>query len=202
MSRLITLKTLVLALFLVGMAGYPVKAETKDDDLKQKIHQRSQKINEFRALLNDPDPAVRLSALDTMLKSDDVAMRELAYGIGFSSADQSMRAVCLNNRFASLKTVVIKIATVDGFTEKQQKALARWGGDYRFEIKEYDEKTGQFSSTGGGHVGRGQVTGTRIDFSQQFCNGSFRLIDGGMLEGELGCTSTWTGIYPGRIDLQ
>ena len=180
------------------------RAELDAAALKQKIQQRSQTIQEFRALLNDPDQTVRLAALDAMLKSDDIAMRELAYGICFNSADQTMRVVCLKNRFADLRTVAVTIGDIDDPTEKQQEALADWGGLYDFEIKDYDEKTGQFTISGESayYQGKGQIVGTGVAFSQKVCDGSFRLADGGVLVGELNCTRGWAGTYPGRISLQ
>ncbi|RRQ22353.1 hypothetical protein [Thiohalobacter thiocyanaticus] len=195
-------KILAPALFL-SLAATPVAGgETSAEALKQQIQQRSQNIKEFRALLNDPDQTVRLAALDTMLKSDDVAMRELAYGVCFNSADQAMRVICLKNRFGDLRTVVISIKGIDNPTENQEKVLNEWNGTYSFEVSDYDEKTGQFTTTGTYVQGKGQVTGTGIEFSQQYCNGGFQLVDGGTMEGELGCRSRWAGTYRGSIRLQ
>jgi len=184
-------------------AGYDGRAAVDADALKQQIQQRAQHIQEFRDLLNDPDQTIRLAALDAMLKSDDLAMREMAYGICFNSADETMRVVCLKNRLADLQTVTVQVDEIDNPTKQQQKALNDWGGVYSFEIKDYDEKTGQFTCAGGSYRnGKGQVAGSGIEFSQQYCQGSFRLVDGGVLEGDLGCVRGWLGTYPGRIRLQ
>jgi hypothetical protein len=58
-------------------------------------------------LLNDPDPVTRLAALDVMLNSDDVAMRELAFGISFNSADQTMQILRLKNELAQMQTIAV-----------------------------------------------------------------------------------------------
>ena len=177
-------------------------AEMDATALKQQIQERSGRIKEFRTLLNDPDQSMRLAALDVMLKSNDVAMRELAYGVGFSSADDAMRAVCLKNKLADLQTIAIKIDKIGSPSDSQKKALGEWGGIYSFEIKKYDDKTGQFSSDGMYRKGNGQVSGVGMQFSQTNCSGSFTLGDGAVLVGELGCKGGWSGIFPGQINLQ
>lgn len=203
MPASITRSLLSLAIVLILAAAHAARAETSAEALKQKIQQRSQNIKEFRALLNDPDQTVRLAALDTMLKSADIAMRELAYGICFNSADQAMRTVCLKNRFADLQTLAIKIGEIDDPTDQQAKAIADWGGVYNCAIKDYDEKTGRFSCGGSSYYqGSGQITGTTVVLSARYCNASMKLGEGGVLEGELGCTNHWSGTYPGRVKLQ
>lgn len=178
------------------------QAEVTAEALKQQIQERSGKIKEFRALLNDPDQTVRLAALDVMLKSDDIAMRELAYGMGFSSADEAMRAVCLKNKFADQKMISVKIADISSPSDTQKKALDAWGGIYSFNVDEFDEKTGQFTTSGHYRKGTGQLNGTRMEFSQNYCNGAFTLGDGAVLTGELGCTGGWAGKFEGQISLQ
>jgi hypothetical protein len=178
------------------------QAEMTAEALKQQIQERSGKIQEFRALLNDPDQTVRLAALDVMLKSDDIAMRELAYGMGFNSADEAMRAVCLKNKFADQKMISVKIADIASPSDSQKKALDAWGGIYTFNVKTFDEKTGQFTTTGSYRKGDGQLNGTRMEFSQNYCNGTFQLGDGAVLAGELGCTGGWSGKFEGQINLQ
>jgi hypothetical protein len=180
----------------------PGQAELTADALKQQIQERSGNIQEFRALLNDPDQTVRLAALDVMLKSDDIAMRELAYGMGFNSADEAMRAVALKNKFADQKIISIKIADVSSPSDSQKKALDSWGGTYSFDVKSFDEKTGQFTTVGNYRKGTGQLNGTRIEFSHPYCNGAFTLADGAVLTGELGCTGNWSGKFEGSINLQ
>jgi len=191
-----------LLILVMSACWSPGQAEMSAEALKQQIQERSGKIQEFRALLNDPDQTVRLAALDVMLKSDDIAMRELAYGMGFNSADEAMRAVALKNKFADQKIISIKIADVSSPSDSQKKALDAWGGTYSFDIKSFDEKTGQFATSGNYRKGTGQLNGTRIEFSQPYCNGAFTLGDGAVLTGELGCTGNWSGKFEGNINLQ
>ena len=70
------------SVLLLSLSGSAL-AQSAEELLKE-INERKERINQFRALLNDPDQSTRLAALDVMLKSDDLAMKEVAYGIGFS----------------------------------------------------------------------------------------------------------------------
>lgn len=177
-------------------------AETSAEALKRQIQERSTKMKEFRALLNDPDQTVRLASLDVMLKSDDIAMREMAFGMCFNSADQAMLAICLKNKFADFQTLTLNIVEKSGWSDTEKKALADWGGVYSFDVTNYDEKSGQFTSAGSYKIGKGQITGIQVKFTQPYCNGTFKLIDGGILEGEIGCTGSWAGKFPAQIKLQ
>jgi hypothetical protein len=183
-------------------ASFSVAAGISAEQLKQRIQARSKQIAEFRALLNDPDQAVRLAALDEMLSADDVAMRELAFGLCFESADAAMRAICLRKKIADLNIINVEFPQRAKRSDDQAKVLKEWGGMYTFGIEKFDPKTGHFVTTGVYRQGSGQVSGIRLDFRQQYCSGSFTLGDGAVLEGELGCWDGWTGTYQGLIRLQ
>lgn len=194
--------SVLLVPILMGAATAPAANAQSAAELKDQIQARSQNLAEFRALLNDPDQTVRLAALDSMLKSDDIAMREMAYGTCFNSADAAMRGICVKNKMSEMQTIVIEIDDFDGATEKEQKTIDTWGGAYTFGVKEFDQTTGQMQTQGSYKGGTGHVTGTGFDFAQAYCSGKFELVDGGHLEGELRCTGSWGGRYPGRIRLQ
>ena len=115
---------------------------------------------------------------------------------------EAMRAVALKNKFADQKIISIKIADVSSPSDSQKKALDSWGGTYSFDVKSFDEKTGQFTTVGNYRKGTGQLNGTRIEFSHPYCNGAFTLADGAVLTGELGCTGNWSGKFEGSINLQ
>jgi hypothetical protein len=178
-----------------------VDAQPSADELKRNVQDRAQKIAEYRALLEDPDQAVRLSALDVMLKSDDTAMQALAYEAAFKSSDATMRAVALKNRIAGLSAIVVKVKLRDTPSEDEKKVNTKWGGTYAFDIKSFDEKTGTFKTSGHYKSGNGHVSGATVQFHQQYCDGSFQLTDGAVLQGSLGCRSRWEGQYKGSIDL-
>lgn len=195
---------LCLLLALLSPASQQAVAEISAEQLKQRIQARSQRIAEFRALLNDPDQTVRLAALDEMVGSDDVAMRELAFGVCFNSADEAMRAICLRRKFADLGTINVEFSDPSGqkLADTQAKALQDWGNIYTFSVTEFDARTGRFKTAGTYRNGTGQLSGTRLTFSHPYCTGAFALGDGAVLEGELGCTGSWAGTFKGIVRLQ
>lgn len=202
MKRLFsTARTLSVLAMLATFAG-SAAAQMSVEELKQQIQDRSTRIKEFRALLNDPDQTTRLAALDVMLKSNDSVMREVAYQMGFSSAEETMRAVTLKNRIAGMKTIIIKLEDQGSASEQEKKTIAKWGGAYTFDMKTFDEKTGQFETTGSYKSGSGQLVGTAFEFAQPYCKGTFRLGEGPVLDGELGCNRDWSGTFKGSIHLQ
>jgi hypothetical protein len=202
MVRLFSMAKILSVLGILATLAGSAAAQMSVQELKQQIQERSTRIKEFRALLNDPDQTTRLAALDVMLKSDDSVMREVAYQMGFSSADETMRAVTLKNRIAALKTIIVKIENRDSASENEKKTIAKWGGAYTFDMKTFDEQTGHFETTGRYVSGSGQVVGTAFEFAQPYCKGTFRLGDGPVLEGELGCKKDWAGTFKGSIHLE
>ena len=113
-----------------------------------------------------------------------------------------MRGICVKNKISDMQTIAIQLDESDEPTETEQKTISNWGGAYSFSIEEFDQTTGQMKTAGSYKGGTGHVTGTGFDFTQPYCSGKFELVDGGYLEGELRCTGSWAGRYPGRIRLQ
>ncbi|UZD67071.1 arsenical pump-driving ATPase GET3 [Marinobacter sp. AN1] len=167
------------------------------EELLKQINERKERINQFRALLNDPDQTTRLAALDVMLKSEDPAMKEIAYGAGFSSADDAMRALALKGKFRDLQVIPFKLTLQQETTETEEKILQKWAGTYRFQLAEFDEASGRFVFVGNDHNSRnnGQVSGTGMEFQGGYCRGDFTLGDGASLIGEIRCQGGYEGTY-------
>jgi len=183
------LVSLLAMIALTGLAAPDaVRAEESAEALLQRIQERSARINPFRALLNDPDPATRLATLDVMLKSADVAMRELAFGVCFDSADQTMQVLCLKNKLAQMQTIAVHPKEQSERSPSELTALKDWGGVSNFSIDSFDEKDGPFTTAGSYRKGSGQATGIRVEFVQPYCRGSIELVEGARLDGELGST--------------
>jgi hypothetical protein len=180
-----------------------VSAQSAEELLKE-ISERKDRINQFRALLNDPDQSTRLAALDVMLKSDDLAMKEVAYGIGFNSADDAMRAVALKAKFRDITVMPFKVISGEEETESEKSTLKKWAGTYSFDLKEFNEDTGQFTFRGGDSSGiaTGQVSGTGLKFAGIYCQGFFMLGDSANLVGELRCKNPYEGTYTATARLQ
>lgn len=189
---------LILVLGFLPLPGHAQSAE----ELLQEIAERKERINQFRALLNDPDQTTRLAALDVMLKSDDSAMREIAYGAGFSSADDAMRALALKGRFRDLTVLPITLSPTEQPTENEKKILQNWADTYRFQVKDFTEASGHFTFKGGDSSGEGQISGTGLEFESHYCRGQFTLGDGASLVGELRCQAGYQGHYVATARLQ
>ncbi|SFM98009.1 hypothetical protein [Marinobacter pelagius] len=198
-----TPRYLLLSVTLFSLSS-SVCAQSAEELLKE-ISERKERINQFRALLNDPDQSTRLAALDVMLKSDDLAMKEVAYGVGFNSADDAMRALALKGKFRDITVLPFKLTAGEEETESEKSTLEKWSGSYSFTLGEFDESTGQFTFFGGDaprSTMKGQISGTGLEFQSYRCQGYFTLGDSANLIGELRCNAPHEGTYAASARLQ
>lgn len=198
MSRSMPLHLALLSSLLLSL---PVHSQPSADEIIAQAQQRAGKIDEYRQLLNNPDQNVRLAGLDILLKSDDPAMREIAFSLGFASLDDTMRAITLKNRFSDLKVLNFQMSLRDKPTETEKSAIVeKFGGVYAVKLKSYDVNTGWLVFSGG----EGQVVGTGLDFQRDRCRGSFLLGEGAVLEGVINCKgiSHYDGSYKATLRLQ
>lgn len=188
---------IALAMIVSGTAHAEVTAE----QLIAQINERKARMDQFRALLNDPDQHTRLAALDVMLKSSDTALKEIAYGIGFASADDAMRALALKGKFRDLQALPLRFDLPKEASDRQAKTHLGWSGAYRFLLSDFDEITGQFTVVTEESNGAqpGHVSGIGMEFNSVNCRGQFELGDSATLIGELACKSI--GTFPASIRL-
>lgn len=175
------------------------------EELLKEINARKERINQFRALLNDPDQSTRLAALDVMLKSDDLAMKEVAYGIGFNSADDAMRALALKGKFRDVTVLPFKLTAGEKETEGEKSTLQKLANSYSFKLGEFHEDTGRFTFSGGDYPPSkydGQISGTGLEFQSRYCQGYFNLGESANLIGELRCNGAFEGTYNATARLQ
>ena len=148
-----------------------------------KIRAQAQRMKEYRALLADPDSNVRLAALDEMLKSDEPALRELAFDAGFASADQNMRALTLRTRILSMKSFILEPQNVEKVADEVwRRAIAHFGPNPTFTITKVDAQTGNIEI----QQCPGRVAGQEFSFSCAGNNGPamrLRLTDGAVMTG-------------------
>lgn len=88
----------------VLMPSFVLATENINEAMK-----RTAKINEFKALLQSPDPTLRLVALDTMQNSKDLAMREIGYSIGLNSSDQTITSLTIKNKFSEIVNFAVTL---------------------------------------------------------------------------------------------
>jgi hypothetical protein len=104
-----------------------------------------------------------------MLKSDDTVMRERAYSMGLNSADDTLRAISLRNKFNELKSMHVAFTLPDGASEKAKEKFAEFGGSWALNIKTYEEKNGRFTFTtsiGGTYIKDGNISGLMLQFAR------------------------------------
>ncbi|MCZ0814213.1 HEAT repeat domain-containing protein [Roseovarius sp. EGI FJ00037] len=90
----------------------PVLAQTLSiDELKAQIDQKVSSQDEFRELLNDPDPARSIAAMELMMASGDPTLERMAREFGVFSSDPVVRRLAIE---AWLKSNPVLNITYDG----------------------------------------------------------------------------------------
>jgi len=173
------------------------------DDMLKQIQERAAKVKQYRELLGNPDQTIRISALDVMLKSDDHVMRELAFNLGFSSADDAMRAIALKNKIVYMKHLNFSLSLTKTPTEIEKKGiLQKFSHAYSIDIQGYDINSGAFKFGRYGKL-KGQVSGTGVSLQSTYCSANIALSEGATLTGTLKCTnSDYKGSYLMELQLQ
>ncbi|WP_281968343.1 HEAT repeat domain-containing protein [Roseovarius nanhaiticus] len=117
------------------------------DELKAQIEQKVSSEDEFRTLLNDPDPARSIAAMELMMASGDPGLERMAREFGVFSSDPVVRRLAIE---AWLKSGPVLNITYDGsgtesayFKSYFQNNKGSVDGDKRgftsFPINGYDE---------------------------------------------------------------
>ncbi|NOR63727.1 MAG: hypothetical protein GQ535_14695 [Rhodobacteraceae bacterium] len=70
-------------------------------DLRAQIDARVGGLNEYQELLNDPDPARSMAAMEIMMASGDPALVKMAKDYGIFSPNAAVRKAALDGYFAS-----------------------------------------------------------------------------------------------------
>lgn len=193
------LKTLTLSLLASAFLSTNSLAQ---ESLVEQIKKRAGQIAEVKALLNDADPNTRAAALDVMLKSEDTAMRELAYATGLNSADDVLRAVTIRNKLNETNILAVEAKLPEQATDKGKEAFNKYlnGGILTVKVTKYDEAKGSFIyKTQNSHNSYlGSVTGLKLNFEGSRCTGSFMLNDASEFDGILSC---YGQAFPAKIQL-
>lgn len=166
--------------------------------LEQQVHAQATEIAKAKQLLNHADVNVRSAALSQMLQSDDTAMRELAYAVGFSSADDVARAITLSHRLN--ETQLLRIELGESSDRNAARLRESLGGVMNVQVRGYNEQNGRFEvrQFSGSHNGHGEVAGLQVTLAQNACSAKFELNDESKLSGDVTCG----GIsLPATIDL-
>ena len=174
------------------------------------IRVNAAKLKEFRDLLNDKEPAVRLQALNDLTEQSDPAAQELAFDIAFSSADNAMRSLALRKRMMRLANIDLEIveARSEGILKAQNEGRQNpvptsfgWlvvAADTADGVLKLHDNNRQFSPdqlrTLPSTV---SVSGTTISISTRnidpTCDGMLRMDDTNQLSGTMTCLGSRVG---------
>ena len=148
------------------------------------IKQRAAEIQKWRATLADPDPTVRLAAIEAVLRGKDPSLRALAIDAALKMNDPGIQAAALVNIFTTVRTIVVEPAKEGGPT-------------LTLTMTKFDPLTGAFAADGGwtipgsanaytcGSPGlTGQLSGTRVQFANNVCSGAFKFDPGHQFVGQ------------------
>lgn len=171
-------------------ASFNVFAQQADPaKLIEEARARAKKIDEIKAVLNDPDQTVRLAAFEAMVGSGDPLMRDLAIQAGFAASDSTMRALAFKHALLGLDRLVFALAVDEGEPkeriEHSKAVLERTGStaSIGFDRKRTDVARGNFYRPGFDYSGK--VEGLAVTFNFGEISGELRLQDDNTLLGRV-----------------
>lgn len=168
---------------------WSAQGQSDPEALRTKILERSSRIDDYKALLNDANPTVRLTAFDEMVGSGDPAMREAAIEIGLNSADAPMRALAFREMVAGAKTMALNLSKPSEATKPSANFVLR-NPVIPIHIESIDRVTGETKVKWGRYVGTGQLTGLRLTFAVKNCTIQLDLTDENLMRGSTTCGNT------------
>lgn len=126
------------------------------------IRKRAAQIAEFRALLADPDPAVRLVTMQEAIDHGDSAQRQTAIEAGLASNEAALIDAAMRGVLANTSAIIIT------FGGKEQDSAGSNDKSLRLLVKTFDIQTGRLAgpnACGGAGDWSGQYQGTAFSFS-------------------------------------
>ncbi len=177
--------------FVLGEESLAQQVDTAQ--LIEEARERARRIEEAKAVLNDPDPIVRLTSFDALATSGDDILRNVAIDAGLSGADAKMRERALI--YALLQLTELRFTLVPDATaertvlEASRERVSTRGSDLHVRV---DRKSSNFE---GGVVtirpvdrnapGQMTVSGTTLRFSLAGTSGVLELQDDDTISGVL-----------------
>ncbi len=150
---------------------------------------KAKKIDEIKAILNDPDQTVRLAAFEAMVGSGDPLMRELAIQTGLAASDSIMRALAFKHVLLGLDRLVFTLAVDESEAkervEHSQAVFAQNGSiaSIQFDRSRTDPAKAIFFRPGSSQTGK--VEGLVVTFDYGEIEGELRLQDDNSLLGRV-----------------
>ena len=138
---------------------------------------KSGAYTELVAALTGPDPTLRATVFDEMVKSGDGTLRTLAIETGFASDNSALRALALKYSIVDAGSLNVRFLLDENINEKQKKNILTFFGSFiAFYVENPNAETGTFSA----RVGRpdathpdskasGQVQGLSVSMASGSC---------------------------------
>ncbi|MCB1389205.1 MAG: hypothetical protein KDK12_08740 [Rhodobacteraceae bacterium] len=92
----------------VALAGTAGAQSLTPDDIRAMVDRKLTQMNPYQELLNDPDPARSLAALEIMLESGDPTLVRMAMEFGLVSIDPVVRRTALEGYLATGPVLTIQ----------------------------------------------------------------------------------------------
>ncbi|PWG61595.1 hypothetical protein [Sediminicurvatus halobius] len=157
----------ILALCLAG----PGKTQgLSAEDILGEAQQQSARIDDVLALLDHPDPHVRILALQRMVREGSDYERRLGLQRAFISGDEGLRHAAIKHRLEEMPTLPVVLAIPEEDAEavhERVRALFTTDGTFvqMVPMGEMDFRTGQFLvQPGTGDGSPGFVNGDTVSF--------------------------------------
>lgn len=152
------------------------------------IRRQAAQLAEFKALLADPDPIVRLLTMRETIRAGDAMQRQMAIEIGLASNESAMVEMALRGLLANIQQILIEFVDVEG-----KPTLEGGTASLRLTITQFSAETGRLEGTiacPNEPKWSGQIQGTVISFNManNWCSG----------------TLTWageSGDFRGRVNI-
>jgi len=109
-----------MALAFTGLFSVPLAAQTLSAaDILAKVEVKVGGVNEYQALLNDPDPARSMAAMEVMLESGDPELVRLALDFGIYSPNPVVQRMALEGFFLSAPRLNVYFSGAEAQKENQ-----------------------------------------------------------------------------------
>ena len=135
------------------------------------IRRQAAQLAEFRALLSDPDPNVRLLMMREAIANGDPTQHDLAIEAGLASNEVSMLNAALRGVLADTHQIVVEFLDKDG-----KPTVERGPSNLRLTIESFNADTGHVAGkiTCNDAKWSGQLQGTVISLNSEnyYCSGT------------------------------
>jgi hypothetical protein len=166
-------------------AQMPSKAQTPAEILRSS-QQGFGEVQQLRAALRSPDPAVRVSTFSAMVESNNAAMTAMAINEAHAGTDPTLRDMAARAAFKELSTVAMELVAPPSPDARERYLKSAAAGGPTLRIDKYDWHTGMAEIWNG----KSQISGATFTFNSIFCRGSLSAVEGTWdYEGVVSCVN-------------